>query len=80
MWGITVKTFEEKFRAQYPDARLEIEPIGTCERFRLFVGNFHCSESLDRDFAFRWALADIALGILSIPVGIEQPELFLEQA
>ena len=77
MWGITVQTFEEKFREKYPDCRLEIEPISTtCEHFRVFVGNLPCSESMDRDLAFRWALEDIRSGALMIPPVHEQTEMF----
>lgn len=72
-----MQSFEDKFRAKYPDCRLEILPRSdVMDQFHVYVGNLHCGDSGVRDYAFRWALEDIAAGKIVIPPGFEQAELF----
>lgn len=70
-------SYEEKFRRQYPDCRVEIETVSaSLERFHVFVGNIHCADSGVRDYAFRWALEDIAAGKINLPENTEQLQLW----
>ena len=74
-------SFEEKFRRQHPDCRLEIEIVSNnLERFHVYVGNIHCADSGVRDYAFRWALEDIKSGKLDLPPYTEQIEIWPLQA
>lgn len=69
--------FEEKFRLNYPDCKVEEEWVSSnLTRYHVIVGKIHCSESGIREMAFKYALDDIREGKLSIPAGIEQGELW----
>ena len=70
-------SWEDQFREQFPDARVEEEIISEhLTRYRVVVGNsFHCSESGIRELAFKYALEDVREGKLQIPPRIEQLEL-----
>ena len=70
-------SWEDQFRKLFPDSRVEEEIISeNLTRYRVVVGNsFQCSESGNRELAFKYALEDIREGKLNIPPRIEQLEL-----
>jgi len=68
-----VLSYEEMFRKQYPDCRVEEEFVSpNLTRHHVIVGGFHCSESGVREMAFKYAFDDIRDGKLKIPPMIEQ--------
>lgn len=70
-------TYEELFRNQFPDARVEEEFVSPhLSRFHVALGNIHFSESGIRDLAFKYALEE-SKG-MKIPERIEQLSLDLK--
>lgn len=77
MWGITMLSFEDKFRAEYRNYEVTEEVVSEqLTRYSLFVGNLFCGDSAVRDLAFKYALEDVKTGKLEIPPSIEQLELW----
>lgn len=70
-------SFEDKFRAEYPDCKIKEEIVSSnVTRYHVIVGDISCSESAVRDLAFKYALEDIKEGKLSLPPRVEQLELW----
>ena len=72
-----MQSFEERFRREYPDCRVEVESVSSnLDRFHVYVGKLHCSDSGVRDLAFKWALQDVRSGKLVLPACPEQLRLW----
>jgi hypothetical protein len=61
-------SWEKDFRKLYPDCKVQEEQLSeNFTRYRVMVCGEICSESGDRELAFRWALEDLRDGKLQIP-------------
>lgn len=68
-------SFEEKFKAEYPDCGVIEETISSnLTRYRVVLGKIEFSESGVRDLAFKYALEEAKE--LSIPALKEQMRLW----
>lgn len=66
-------SFEQKFRDEHPDCRVEEEIISeNLTRYHVVVGNFNCSESGVRELAFKYAWEERT----KIPPYVEQLQLW----
>lgn len=68
-------SYEEKFRVEHPDCRIEEEIISSnLIRYHVIVENIHFSESAVRDLAFKYALEEAKE--LNLPPQKEQLKLW----
>lgn len=58
--------FEKMFRAEYPNARLVVEPIsGSIRRYTVYAGDYLCAQSVGRHHTFMVAYMDAHRGTIT---------------